>query len=555
VIYRNVGAYGACNHELTKILREGKFSLKRLLLAFATSFVALLFIAPLAAQRKGVESDLPFSPAPYRVGERLTYNVSFSNFTSAAHVELFLAGRGPYFNRDAIQLRAHVETTEVINAALYALNNDYTSYINPDNGLPFRTQEVLREGGRTSDFSRDYNEPAGTDALPSKLGSGGLPGTYDMLSALYRLRALPLADGARYSLGVSSDTTQYQVELKVSGHELIKTNVGSFSCIVTEVHVPHDSSVDKFRIRIYFSEDERHVPILITAKHQAGEIRAELAGSQLLQPRSTPTPTPTPPPNVSALPPTQRRPIKPGPGTNQRNHDSPGAADGDGALAGLPFKVGEQLNFNVFLGDVAGVVGTASFQVRARGQYFNRNGLLLSGVTQTTPAGQRVFAVNDQINSYVDADTLLPFRTEINLLEGTRRTAETVVLDQDRGSAVTDKGARMEVPVGTHDFISVAYALRSFNLTPPHRNAVSIMLNNRVRTLVVESISREVITLGTQSVAAIQLSLKTDDIQPDKYALRLWVSDDHRHLPLRLTAVTQLGPLRADLAIIPLDEQ
>ena len=66
-----------------------------------------------------------FSSSAYRVGERLTYNVSFSNFPSAAHVEVEVVSRGMHFGRDAIQLRAHVETTGVINVALFAINNDY----------------------------------------------------------------------------------------------------------------------------------------------------------------------------------------------------------------------------------------------------------------------------------------------------------------------------------------------------------------------------------------------------------------------------------------------
>ena len=47
------------------------------------------------------------------------------------------------------------------------------------------------------------------------------------------------------------------------------------------------------------------------------------------------------------------------------------------------------------------------------------------------------------------------------------------------------------------------------------------------------------------------LALTTDDPEPDKYQLRMWISDDRRRLPLRLTCTTKLGPLRADLAILP----
>jgi len=97
--------------------------------------------------------------------------------------------------------------------------------------------------------------------------------------------------------------------------------------------------------------------------------------------------------------------------------------------------------------------------------------------------------------------------------------------------------------------------MRSFNLAPPKRNAVSILIDDRPRTLFITSLKRETIQLGSQHIPAVQLSLTTDDPQPDKFALRLWVSEDRRRLPLRITANTQLGQVRADLAIVPVTRQ
>jgi hypothetical protein len=510
----------------------------RILAIFFWTFI--LATANASAQRTNEAAPLPFNSAPYRVGERLTYNVSFSNFNTAAHVELLVGARGNFFNRDGLQLRAHVETTGVVSAALYSINNDYTSYVDATSGLPFRTQQVIREAGRTADNSSEYNQPAGIAAIPGKTLAGTSPGTYDLVSAFYRFRSLPLSEGFSYRVSVRSDPDQYEVELRVTGRELIKTNVGSFQTIATQLRIPGNSHANNYKIRIYFSDDERHVPVLITAQHSSGEIRAELVASEL--PSNT---QPVAPPVNTAVRPT------PAPIGTPVADGNPVAAGGSSLLGGLPFNVGEQLNYNVFLSSVAQPVGQASFQVRARTKYFNHDGLQLSAKAQTTAAAQRLFFANDQINSYVDPNTLVPFRTDLNLVEGKRRNVQSVTFDQDRGTAMTDKGQRVEIPVGTHDYISVMYALRSFNLAPPKRNAVSLLVNNRPTTLFVTSLRREMIELGGQKIPAVQLSLTTDDPQPDKYSLRLWVSEDRRRLPLRLTANTELGPLRADLAIIP----
>jgi hypothetical protein len=498
---------------------------------------ALASWSPIFAQRREETVDISTASKPlYRVGERLTYNVSFSNFVDAAHVEMLVAEHGTFFTRDGLQLRAHVETTGVVNAALYSINNDYTTYVDPSSGLPFRTQQVIREGGRTSDTSSEYNQPVGTTAIPPKLRSGEFPGTYDLVSVLYRLRSLPLVQGGKYFFKVRSDLDEYDAELTVTDRELIKTNVGSFNTIVTQVRVPRNSEVNDYRIRIYFSDDERHVPVLITARHRAGDIRVELVGSEFITPTLNGNPTAT------AIP-----PVVAPPGGD--------AVSGAPLPRELPFQAGEQLNFNIFLGTSAQAVGTASYQVRARANYFNRDGLLLTVKAQTSAAASRIFFANDQINSYVDPNTMLPFRTELNLIEGRNRTNQIFTIDQDRGSAVNGQGVAIEIPVGTHDLLSVFYALRSFNLAPPKRNAVTIMVNNRPRTLFITSQKRETIQLGGKQVPAVQLLLTTDDPQPDKFAFRLWVSEDRRRLPLRITANTELGPVRADLAIIPVAQQ
>jgi uncharacterized protein DUF3108 len=525
-------------------------------LKLSAGFIPLvLFLAvlvPVSAQRNDNFVNAGFSSAPYRVGERLTFNVSFSQFISAAHVELEVAARGTFFGRDAIQLRSHVETTGVVNAALFAINNDYVTYLDPASGLPFRAQQLIHESPSASNAWKDFTQPSGQT------------GTYDFLSAIYRLRALPLDEGSSFYFMVRSEKEEYQAQLKVSGRQVIKTSAGSFNAIASQVHITNNSRANNYRIRIYFSDDERHLPVLITAKHSVGEIRAELAGAEIVIPATTkPSPNTSNRPTASnqSAPTTTQQPLvgNTQPVTTQPpstgNTQPVDADDGAGNSDALPFKAGEQLNYQVYLGTMAQPVGNATFQVRARSRYFNHDGLLFAGRAQTVNAAQRLFVANDQITSYVDPKTLLPFRTEMSLNEGSYRVNQVLSISQDLGTATTDKGAKIDIPVGTHDFISFFYALRTFNLAPPRRNAISILANNKPRTLFITALNRETIQLGSQTIPAIQVSLTTDDPQSDKYVFRAWISDDKRHLPLRLTAATALGPLRADLAIIPLTAQ
>jgi len=495
------------------------------------------FVLSSSAQQTDNPASQPFSPAPYRVGERLTYNVSFSSFISAAHVELLVSARGTFFGREGIQLKGHVETSGVVNAALFAINNDYITYVDPATGLPYRGQQTIRETARTAETVAAFNQPAGTAAIHAR--SATVPGSYDFLSAIYRVRALPLTEGSAYTLTVRNENENYQIDISVSGHEVIKTNAGSFNTVVSQVRLKGESGGGHSG-KVYFSDDQRHVPVLIVSRMPIGEIRAELAGSGFVAtPPAPPVPGPTPVPGTPPV----RTPLV-----------IPATPEGD-PPADLPFKVGEQLNYQIFLPTVQAPVGTASFHVRARSKYFDHDGFMFTLSAQTTNALQKLFVANDVMTSYVDPKTLLPFHTEFTFNEGRNRFAGKLSINQDYGTATTDTGEKIDIPIGTHDYLSYFYLVRTFNLRPSKQTAISILVNNQPKTLKVSAVKRESVQIGSQTIPAILISLTTDDAEPDKFQLRAWISDDKRRLPLRLNAVTELGPIRADLAIIPVTPQ
>ena len=497
---------------------------------FSTFAILILaFAFPVAAQNGGHA----ISQAPYRVGERLTYNISYSSFPSAAHAEFEVVARGNFYGRDAIHLRAHLETTGVVNVALFALNNDYVTYIDPETGLPFRSEETARDALASAQASQEFPKPAGNEAITGKLRA--LAGTFDFLSAFYRARALPLHDGAEYNLIVRSEGVDYNVELEVVGRQMVRTNVGSFETIVTEVKA--NSRLKN--VKIYFSNDERHVPVLFTGRVNSGDLRAEIAASEML----------ALPPSVAK---STAQPLAPNPAPEAPTAEAPVTPLVEGEW---PFPLNEQLNYQVFVGTGNTAMGRATFQVRGRSKHFDRDGIFLTVTAQTTNAAALVFVARDQIDSYVDPKGLLPYRTVLNLVEGKRRLNSTLLTNQETGSVVIDNNARIEVPVGTHDILSFFYALRMFNLNPTKRSSIPVLVENKLKTVHVTSMKRETIDLGTRKIPAIALMITTDDPEPDKYQLRLWISDDKRRLPLRFAATTQLGPLRADLAILPTSPQ
>src|SRR5437588_5269261 len=191
---------------------------KRLLQRRERRLSALLIVICFCTCLASVRAQQP-TGTPYQPGEKLTYTVTFSSFVPAAHVELFVAGRGTYFNREGVELRAHVATVEAVRATILAINNDYIAYVDPRTGLPYHTQLIKRNPEpppsiTSGSFSTDADIiNAGT------LIENSAPATLDLLSALYYLRMQPLAPGSVYPISAQQQDQQYQAEARVTGPE------------------------------------------------------------------------------------------------------------------------------------------------------------------------------------------------------------------------------------------------------------------------------------------------------------------------------------------------
>src|SRR5438067_11136889 len=84
--------------------------------------------------------------APFQIGERLSFNVSWSNFVTAARLEMEVADRGAFFGQDGYQVRAKVETMGYVRSIFTDLDNQYTAYVDAKTALPYRAENSVRHG-------------------------------------------------------------------------------------------------------------------------------------------------------------------------------------------------------------------------------------------------------------------------------------------------------------------------------------------------------------------------------------------------------------------------
>lgn len=472
--------------------------------------------------------------APFPVGERLAYNVSWADLSVAARVEMELVAQGVFFGQESYQLRTKIETVGQMRSLFGEVDNQYTSYIGLKDALPHRavtsTRQSLKHAEETVIFDQTRRQAIFADDSTLNIPAG----TYDLPSLIYglRLRGLPADTKQKFTVVIGRDLVE--VEAVVKGRERVTTQTGAYNTV--QVRLDPQKKYDKYRADIWFSDDAQRLPVIIQARLAIGEMRAELTSATVA---------------VHSLPPLARgsdpvpsagKTVVLEPPTNG-NHR---VESGDPAGIELPFVVGERLSYDIAWGNFPSV-GKASFEVRQQGMLGKQRVFEFYGEAATLGAARTLINVSNQLSSFALADSLVPVRTDLRLHEGRRVKQVTANYDWARKTATLSNGTTVLLQPRTLDLLTLFYAVRAADLKiGASYNFPFLDANHRLQTVTIRVIKQETIggPLGTRE------TLQLDIIAPapaNALLAQVWISNDARRLPLYLVTRTRFGELRFQL--------
>jgi hypothetical protein len=501
-----------------------------------------------------------FDGAPFVVGERLVYSVSWGGFGTAARIESEVAERGQFFGHESYQIRTKVETIGQVRSLFGDLDNQYTSYLSLNTSLPHRVVTSIRQGQAQAEevvvLDQSKKQAIFSDDSTVDLSAE----TYDLTSLAYGLRLRNWNEGSKQRFSVLYGKEVVEVDAEVKGRERLQTQSGAYNTILVRL-TPRKRYV-KYRTRVWLSDDAKRLPVLIVAKVAGGEARAELASATSSFRPTAPLAKGDPLKDESGAP----RIIAVGPtgGNNPATGGNPGepangsnSSDGTKATEGeaannprpersYPFVVGERLNYDISWGNFASV-GKASFEVRRQGTLGPNRVFEFFGEATSTGVARQLINVSDQMSSFAMVESLVPVRSDLRLREGKRFKQTTATYDWSQGKVRLSSGTQTDVPAGTLDLISLFYAVRASELKVGATfNYLFLDANHRLQTVTIRVSKQEAINSALGSLDALQLDVLAPE--PAKLLLaQVWVSNDSRRLPLYLVTRTRFGELRFQL--------
>jgi hypothetical protein len=169
---------------------------------------------------------------------------------------------------------------------------------------------------------------------------------------------------------------------------------------------------------------------------------------------------------------------------------------------------------------------------------------------ESTGLVSKLFKVNDDYLSYVRPD-LCTSGTYLHALEGRRQRETRVIYDREKGKAhyverdlvknAVLSTRDIDVPPCVHDVIGGLYALRTMNLEPGQSTQIPLSDGKKSVMARVEAQQREQVKTPAGSFRTVRYEafLFNNVLYSRSGRLNIWLTDDHRKVPVQIRARMQ----------------
>ena len=211
---------------------------------------------------------------PFQIGERLTYDVSFTGIT-AGQASLEVVNDTVVNNNHQLHIRFNARTTFPVSS-IYPINDQVDTWLDSKYLYTKKLTKNIREGNYKNDSYTiiDYDQSIAITNGDTVIIDQFLRDPY---SLFYFLRTIPLIidETIDFTAFDGKKITPFQVITKTK--ETINTMAGTFSCLVVKPFRKGAALLkNKGDMMIWFSDDKIRLPIQIKIKLKYGSMLLKL---------------------------------------------------------------------------------------------------------------------------------------------------------------------------------------------------------------------------------------------------------------------------------------
>ena len=171
---------------------------------------------------------------------------------------------------------------------------------------------------------------------------------------------------------------------------------------------------------------------------------------------------------------------------------------------------------------------------------------------KSTPTFSFFYEVRDHYETYLDVEGIFPLRFEQHIKEGKYRRDFTADFDQKNHTATTSDGKVYPIPPRVHDIVSAFYFARTLdfsNKRAGERVHLQNFYKDTTHELDVKFLGRQTIEVGagTFNCIIVEPLVKEGGLFKSEGRVLLWLSDDDRKIPVKVTTKVVIGSINSEL--------
>lgn len=239
--------------------------------------IIVLMLSGLAMMNSG-NTLAERSGSPFAVGETLEYDVSWLGIT-AGNVTLTVTSLDTVSGQEAYRVKLTAETSKGFSN-FFKVRDEMISLFTTDEFHSLLYRKKIREGKYRADAEIIYNQAEGFGVYKGKRFE--IPkGVRDPICSLYYIRTVDFPKTSEFIMHATADNKTYPIIVKMTGPEKLTIGATKVEAIKVEPLPSLESRLfqkNRSELTIWFSNDERRIPLQILAKVKVGAIRGVLKG-------------------------------------------------------------------------------------------------------------------------------------------------------------------------------------------------------------------------------------------------------------------------------------
>jgi len=224
----------------------------------------------------------------------------------------------------------------------------------------------------------------------------------------------------------------------------------------------------------------------------------------------------------------------------------------------VSFTVGERLEYDVSWSSYL-TAGTVVLQVAEKRPSLGSVAYYVTGEAQPSSLISSLYTIYYKADTLIDVYSLLPQRGSVFSREGKRQRMRVTSFDHNARKArfemqtSTHMVRELQVPTDAQDVLSMIYALRQLPLEPGRSIPFTVSDGGYLYTGELAVTGREAVAVPAGKVRAIRVAPRLLNETGEAIAKDsvLWLSDDARHVPLRLDMPLAAGRFVLSLRTMP----